>query len=99
MASEFNGPERRREIHVTCAKENDWGELKGTLKSIAEIQSRIEKAQADIYARLLGNGHEGLIVTVDRNKQAVRRLWWWVGGGTLIIAGSAIAIIVEHFKP
>jgi len=37
--------ERRREIHVTCAKEGEWGDLKATLRGILESQKRMERKQ------------------------------------------------------
>ena len=94
----YPGEERRREIHVVCAKESDWGELKATLKSIAETQRRMEKNQEHILSKIFGNGHDGLDKVSDRNKQAIRRIWWWLGGVSLAVILGAITILMEHAK-
>lgn len=96
--NEYTGDDRRREIHVTCAKEKDWGELHGTLKSIADTQKRIELNQTEIMKRIFGNGKDGIIIVADRNKQAIRRLWWWVGGISMLTLAAAVTIISSHIK-
>ena len=87
--------ERRREIHVTCAKESEWGSLKATLQGILESQKRMERKQELAFREIFGNGHDGLKITADRNKQALKRAWWWLGGLSLAAALAFIDHIIK----
>lgn len=87
---QWHGPERRREIHVSCAKEGEWGDLKATLRGILESQKRMETKQELAFKEIFGNGHDGLKITADRNKQALKRAWWWLGGLSLAVVLAAI---------
>lgn len=90
----FRGPERRREVHVTCAKELEWGELKATMKGILDTQKRMESKQEQVLREIFGNGHNGLKITADRNKNSIKRAWWWLGGVSLAIILGAIKVIM-----
>ena len=94
----WDGQERRREVHVVCAKENDWGELKATLRGILEAQHRMEENQVAVLKKIFGNGNEGLDKLTDRNKNSISRIWWWLGAISVGFVLSAITVIVEHFK-
>ena len=91
----YDGPDRRREIHVTCAKENEWGDLKATLRSILDAQHRIERKQEKAFKEIFGNGSDGLKITADRNKQAIKRAWWWLGGLSLAAALAMLDHVIK----
>ena len=74
-------------VHVQCAKEADWGELKATLKSIADTQKDIQSAQRRVFERLFGNGHNGLVTESALNKQGLKRVWWWLGSISAFMLG------------
>ena len=84
--------ERRREIHVTCAKESDWGELKAVLKSIRDAQERIEDQNKRIFLEIFGNGHDGLKIIADRTAHGLKRAWWWLG----IDSAAIVVATINH---
>lgn len=97
---DWDGNERRKisQVHVVCAKEHEWGGLRQSLLNIESTQKRIEKNQETILREIFGNGHEGLKITSDRNKQSIRRVWWWLGGVSLAFVVGMIGVLFEHFK-
>lgn len=62
------------------------GEVKATLKSLDEKVDRLIDA-------VLGNGHTGLIIRVDRLERRasfLNKLTWTVAGGAIVALATAI---------